>query len=327
MPRLPRLDAPGTLHHIMIRGMEGIPIFRQDSDRQAFLDRLGKLAESTGTKIPAWALMDNHVHLLMFSGPGGLAPFMRRLLTGYAIRYNRRYSRKGHLFQDRYKSIVCDQDDYLLELVRYIHLNPLRAGVVRNLEELNRYKWCGHSALVGKSPVPWQERDYVLKHFGEDLRKGIRNYQRYMREAKIRERRPELVGGGLIRSLGGWSRVVTLRGKGEAPEHDSRILGDPDFVVRILAEAEKKLKRQIRTKENEEVLLKVAEEYCAKSGIPFGEIVRGGQRRGVSKARAKIAFRLSREWGISLAEIARHLGVSTSAIANAVRKMEMEKNE
>ena len=309
----------------MLRGMEGTPIFRQDSDRQTFLDRLGKLIVATGTTILAWVLMDNHVHLLIFSGPKGISQIMRRLLTGYAIYYNRRYSRKGHLFQDRYKSIVCDKDSYLLELVRYLHLNPLRAGVVKSLEELNRYKWSGHSVLVGKNPIEWQETDYVLKHFGENSRKAIRNYQRYLAEAKILEHRPDLVGGGLIRSLGGWSRVVTLRDKGERVEHDLRILGDGDFVGRILAEAEKGLRRQIYVKEKTDIITRAVGGYCAKEGIPEREIVQGGQRWKVAKARALIAFQLSRDWGISLAEIARNLGVSTSAIANAIRKLEAEK--
>ena len=305
--------------------MEGTPIFRQDSDRQTFLDRLGKLTKATGTRVLAWVLMDNHVHLLIFSGPKGISQFMRRLLTGYAIYYNHRYSRKGHLFQDRYKSIVCDQDSYLLELVRYLHLNPLRAGIVTNLEELNRYKWSGHSVLVGKNPNEWQEKDYVLRHFGENSRKAIRNYQRYMGEGKIQEHRPDLVGGGLIRSLGGWSRVVTLRDKDEMVEHDLRILGDGDFVSRILAEAEKGLRRQIHVREKTNIIARVVEDYCAKEGISEREIVQGGQRWKVSKARGLIALQLSREWGISLAEIARHLGVSTSAIANAVRKLEADK--
>ena len=319
------MDTPGTLHHIMIRGMEGTPIFRQDSDRQDFLDRLETLTGLTGTRILAWALMDNHVHLLIFSGPGGISQFTRRLLTGYAIHYNRRYSRKGHLFQDRYKSIVCDRDSYLLELVRYIHLNPLRAGLVGDLAELGKYKWCGHSALVGKNQVKWQEKDYVLKYFGENTRKAARNYQRYIAEAKIQERRPDLVGGGLIRSLGGWSRVVTLRDKGEAPEYDSRILGNTDFVARILAESEKGLKRQIYVKEKKEVIGRVIGDFCAKEGISENELVQGGQRWKTARARARIAFQLSREWGISLAEIARHLGVSTSAIANALQKLEEAK--
>ena len=324
MPRQPRLDAPGTLHHIMIRGMEGTPIFRQDSDRQIFLDRLGRLLTATGTKILAWVLMDNHIHLLIFSGPQGISQFMRRLLTGYAIYYNHRYSRRGHLFQDRYKSIVCDKDTYLLELVRYLHLNPLRAGIVKNFGELNKYKWCGHAALTGKNPIEWQEKGYVLKYFSDNPRKAIRNYLRYMTEGNVQEHRPDLVGGGLIRSLGGWSRVVTLREKGEVIEHDSRILGDGDFVTQILAEAEKGLRRQIHVKEKKEIIRRVIGAHCAKEEVRESEILQGGQRWKTAKARARIAFQLNRDWGISLAEIARNLGVSTSAIANAIRKLEAD---
>jgi len=151
MPRQARLDAPGTLHHVMIRGTQGESIFRENKDRQNFLSRVAQISADTKARILAWTLMDTHVHILMVSGPPGLSKFMRRLLTGYAVWYNRRYHRSGHLFQNRYKSIVCQEDAYLLELVRYIHLNPLRAGVVNSLEGLDRYPWCGHGVLIGRS--------------------------------------------------------------------------------------------------------------------------------------------------------------------------------
>ena len=140
MPRQARLDAPGTLHHVMVRGIEGAKIFYDDKDRKNFLSRIGKLVGNTGTRILAWVEMDNHAHLLLFSGQSGISRFMRRLLTGYAGWFNRRHQRNGHLFQNRYKSILCQEDQYLLELVRYIHLNPLRASVVKSMEELGCVK-------------------------------------------------------------------------------------------------------------------------------------------------------------------------------------------
>jgi putative transposase len=121
MPRQARLDAPGTLHHVMIRGTERQRIFREDKDRQHFLSQIARISEDTGARILAWVLIDSHVHILMFSGPAGISKFMRRLLTGYAVWYNRKHHRTGHLFQNRYKSIVCEEETYLLELVRYIH--------------------------------------------------------------------------------------------------------------------------------------------------------------------------------------------------------------
>jgi len=328
MPRQARLDTPGTLHHIMIRGIEGTPIFRQDLDCEAFLSRLGELVNSSGTRILAWVLMSNHVHLLLFSGIKGISHFMRRLLTGYAIFYNRRYQRKGHLFQDRYKSIICDHDSYLLELVRYIHLNPLRTGVVKSLLELDKYEWSGHGVLVGKAQREWQEKEYILSHFGKTHGKAVRAYRKFMEEAKNQGHRADLAGGGLIRSLGGWSRVMTLRGQEEELAHDPRVLGDPDFVRNILEEANQSLKRQIRINERKEIIAQVIRKNCEEEGVQEGELRKGGQRWKISRTRAKIALQLSHSWGISMAEIARNVGVSTSGIANAIRKIEaLQKSE
>ena len=130
MPRQARLDAPGTLHHVIIRGIEKRKIVDDHNDRNIFVERMGQNALDTDTKIFAWSLMTNHAHILLKSGQQGLSTFMRRFLTGYAISYNKRHKRYGHLFQNRYKSIVCDEDVYFMELVRYIHLNPLGAKLV-----------------------------------------------------------------------------------------------------------------------------------------------------------------------------------------------------
>ena len=101
---------------------------------------------------------------------------MRRLLTGYAVTFNHKYKRHGQLFQNRYKSIICQEDAYLKELIRYIHLNPLRAKLVANVPELNGYRYCGHSALTGKSPREWQDTGHVLGHFGKSVKKARNEY-------------------------------------------------------------------------------------------------------------------------------------------------------
>jgi len=149
MPRLARLDAPGILHHVIIRGIERKKIFRVSADYENFVDRLSRLIPETRTGCYAWALMGNHAHFLFRSGPKGLPALMRCLLTGYAVTFNRRHGRHGPLFQNRYKSIICQEDVYLKELVRYIHLNPVRAGIVSDLEELSRYPYSGHGVLMG----------------------------------------------------------------------------------------------------------------------------------------------------------------------------------
>ena len=309
----------------MVRGIDGVAIFRDDQDREDFLSRLEHLVDTTGTRILAWVLMDNHVHLLLFSGSSGIATFMRRLLTGYAIRFNRRHQRNGHLFQNRYKSIVCEEDVYLVELVRYIHLNPVRASVVKTIEELDRYRWSGHSVLVGKRHAVWQEGEYVLRQFSGKRQKAIRNYRQFVEEGEDQGRRPELVGGGLIRSLGGWSRVLSFRDKRDARDYDDRILGGGDFVREILKEADKDVGRQLRYRQDERPIEQEIQRMCREEGIKEEELTRGSQRRKVSEVRGKIAYYLHREKGIPMAEIARHVGVGTSAIAMAIRRIEVSK--
>ncbi|MBW2058222.1 MAG: transposase [Deltaproteobacteria bacterium] len=133
MPRRTRIDAAGAVHHVIIRGIERRRIFYNDADRNSFTERLGKVISETRTACLGWVLMPNHAHLLFRTGLVPLATVMRRLLTGYAVSFNRKHLRHGHLFQNRYKSILCQEDLYLRELVRYIHLNPLRAGLVSDM--------------------------------------------------------------------------------------------------------------------------------------------------------------------------------------------------
>ena len=210
-----------------------------------------------------------------------------------------------------------------MELVRYIHLNPLRGQVVQNLEELDRYRWSGHGVLIGKVRHDWQEKEYVLNQFGRGERQSVKAYRKFIEEGKGLGRRQELVGGGLVRSLGGWSKVLSLRNRGEEAEHDSRILGSEDLVREVMRDAEEAIARQRRnrgTKTIEEMIRRM----CLESGVSEKELRCGSQRRRGSEVRREIASYLSRERGIPMAEIARRLGVGTSAIAMAIRRRNSE---
>jgi len=154
MPRQARLDAPGVLQHVMARGIERRKIFWDDKDRSSFLERFAVILEETQTQCYAWTLIPNHFHILLRTGTTPLSTVMRRLMTGYAVTFNIRHRRSGHLFQNRYKSVVCEEDTYLLELTRYIHLNPLRARLVEDLKALDKYPWSGHSAILGRRKNP-----------------------------------------------------------------------------------------------------------------------------------------------------------------------------
>jgi REP element-mobilizing transposase RayT len=244
MPRQARLDAPGTLHHVIVRGIERRKIVDDDKDRQDFVSRMGTIALETGTSMYAWALMTNHAHILLRSGLSGLPRYMKRLLTGYAISYNRRHRRHGHLFQNRYKSIICEEDPYFKELVRYIHLNPLRAKLVESLARLDRYRWCGHSVLLGRVKNEWQDRDYVLRWFGAKEGEAKKAYRQFVKKGLDQGRRSDLVGGGLIRSQGGWSGVKAMRRLAVREKSDERILGSGEFVKQLIEQSDKTRKER-----------------------------------------------------------------------------------
>jgi putative transposase len=320
MPRRARLDAPGTLHHVIVRGIEKRRIVNDVADRKNFIDRLGGLSVDTKTSIYAWAIMTNHAHLLLRSSEMGLSAFMRRLLTGYAVSYNRRHRRWGHLFQNRYKSIVCDEDAYFTELVRYIHLNPLRAKLVKSLSQLDRYRWSGHSVLIGKIERDWQDRDYVLKWFGKKKSEAEAAYRNYVKKAVGEGRRPELVGGGLVRSMGGWSVVKAMRRSGERELSDDRILGGGEFVERIIKEAEEKIRFQLPVSEELQKIDELMTKICKDERVSIEELKAGSRRKEVSEVRKRIAIELVKRHGVALAEVARRVGVSTSGVSKILKR-------
>jgi REP element-mobilizing transposase RayT len=285
---------------------------------------MGDLAVETDTAIYAWALLDNHAHILLRSGPFGLPAFMRRLLTGYAVSFNLRHRRHGHLFQNRYKSIVCEEDPYFRELVRYIHLNPLRAGRVNNLTELERFPWCGHKGLMGKTKSEWQDHDYVLRWFGQKASEARRNYRRFVFDGVAQGRRPDLVGGGLVRSQGGWSAVKAMRRLGFMEKGDERILGSGEFVQTMTRQAEENVKHQFSSEEERREAFRLIQTVCEQKQVSIKALRSGSRIREVSRVRSYLSEKLVNEFGFSLAETARQLGVSTAAIANSQRRKRIE---
>jgi putative transposase len=322
MPRQARLDIPGALHHIMVRGINRSSIFKDDQDKVLFLDRLSQDISEDHCSIYAWVLMDNHIHLLFRSGEQGISAVMRKLLTWYAQYFNRRYRRAGHLFENRYKSILCDEEAYLLVLVRYIHLNPVRAKILTTIKTLDHYPWSGHSVIMGKNNQQWMNTDHVLSHFGTTKRAAQNAYRRFIEEGMEMGRSHELTGGGLIRSRGGWSQVLAMRRTRQKEVSDERILGDGDFVQAILQEAEERQLRQLKVSRSSRTIVAIIDEECARANISTHEVMNGSRRNVVSHTRALIATRGREELGLSAAEMARHLGVATSSITRAIERME-----
>jgi REP element-mobilizing transposase RayT len=320
MPRQGRLDAPGALQHVIVRGIARRSVFADDSDRDFFIERLGLVLSETKTRCLAWALIPNHFHLLLKTGAAPMGFVMKRLLTGYAMHYNRRHKRNGHLFQNRYKSILCQEDCYLLELVRYIHLNPLRAGLVSDMKELENNRYCGHSVLMGNGAADWQDTLYILSLFGGKRSMARRRYREFVQKGIAAGRRRELTGGGLIRSAGGWSAAKSLRKAGALQKGDERILGDGEFVQKVLAQAKEAFERKYRLKARGIRVETIAERVAEVVGIEVAQVWASGKQPQIVRARSLLCYWATHELGVNQVWLGRKLGLSQAAISLSVAR-------
>ena len=309
MPRQPRLDLPDVLHYVIVRGIERRDIFADDADKEHFLARLSSLLTNSATKCFAWALMSNHFHLLLMPTAVTLAETMRRLLTSYAVYFNRKYQRSGHLFQNRYKSIVCEEEPYFLEIVRYIHLNPLRAGMVGDLEALERYRWSGHAVLLGRVTMEGQETDTVLSRFGKSRVRAQRGYRQFIADGVATGRRDDLIGGGLKRSLLGCgaSREIIA--------YDDRVLGSGDFVE-MVSPGNDGVERGKRPPS----LTDLCQKICSATGVTPEQLRSPGKERTVARARAIFCCLAFTKYGYTGKAAGQEVGLGPVGASRAVRR-------
>ncbi len=320
MPRQSRIDAPGALHHIISRGIEKRKIFQDVEDYENFLSRLGKLVIETGTTCYAWALMPNHFHLLLKTGGKPISKLMQRLLTGYVITFNQKHRRVGPLFQNRYKSILCQEDIYLKELVRYIHLNPLRAKIVKSKKQLDSYKYCGHSTLMNKGKTEWQETEFILSMFAKTKSIARKKYSEFLKDSSNQGKRDDLVGGGLIRSIGGWDKVKSRRKTKDFLKSDERILGESDFVDKILESAQERVKSE-NPLQNLGVtyhdLFRIVGDLM---GVDLEKIIGKNRERKIVQARRLFCYWSVNELGIAMTQLAKILNVSVPTVSKSVSR-------
>ncbi len=178
MPRKPRIHFPGALYHVIARGNRRERIFRDQKDYQLYLNFLREYKDRYGFYLYAYTLLPNHVHLLIEAGRYPLSRLMQNLQFRYTRHFNIKYKNYGHLFQGRYKAILCEKESYLLELSAYIHLNPLRAGLV---EDPIKYRWCSYRSYVRERKDDLVERDFLFAQFSQDKNVAMREYERFVK--------------------------------------------------------------------------------------------------------------------------------------------------
>ena len=289
MARKPRIHLPGGIYHVILRGNAGQAIFPSDADRFRLYLLLQEGAIRFGYRIHAFCLMTNHLHLVIQVGEIPLSRAMQNLSLRYTGWINRRERRTGHLFQGRYKALLVDRDSYLLELVRYIHLNPVRVGVGRDPAE---YRWSSHRAYLGKEIIPWLTTDWVLGQLGG-------------RKTEARRR----FGSFVLDGIGEGQRLEFQRGR-----EDSRVLGDDLFLEQTLAAAGER--RAVKPS-----LPHLVEGVCRSYSITQAELRAAGQKRSTSEARAVLGWLAQETGSCTLTEIAKATGREVATTSSAVRRL------
>jgi len=246
---------------------------------------------------------------------------MQRLLGPYANAFNR-HKRSGHLVQNRFKNTLVEDEPYLLELVRYLHINPVRSKLPVTAESLDNYRWTGHAVLLGEHDFAVQDTDFVLAQFGDRVGAARQAYRDFVREGAGRESEIDLEGGGLRRSAGGWEVVTKLARGRERWAFDERILGSGEFVEGVLKRLEQPESPHASSIDDgatfERLLARVARYYdVSGAGIASRSL-----RPDILTGRALVCYLAVRRCGLTIAEVSRRLRVSPRSVGRAIKRFD-----
>jgi REP element-mobilizing transposase RayT len=297
MARKPRVEFEGAFYHVIVRGNQRQRIFRDDRDRLRYLERLEHYRQRYGFTIYAYVLMGNHVHLLLETGKTPLSKILQGIQFTYTQYYNRRYRTVGHLFQGRYKAILCDRDAYLLELVRYIHLNPTR---LKYPEALAPYQWSSHHAYLGRKGPVGVKTDLVLGLLGNTAAQASKAYRKFIEDGQ---------------KLGHEERYYQTV--------DQRFLGDENFIQQITQRA---TQGEIRPVQRRISFNKLLHAVAQVHGCAAKDLTVAGRQRAWAKARAQLAH-LARQWcSMKAVEIAHQLHRDSSMVSRLCANYEADQD-
>lgn len=287
--RRPRLHIPGGCYHVTLRGNHQQDIFFTDDDRLRLEGYVANAVARVGARIHAYCWMTNHIHLLVQVADTPLGAFMQRIASRYARAVQERVPTTGHLFQNRYHALLVDVDRYFLALLRYIHLNPVRSGLVAGPAD---YRWSSHCAYLGLVNCDWLETDFGLRMFGSDVAAARSRYQAFVAKAIGAPRDPGL--------------SATARG-------EPRVLGGDGFLQGIALQS-------ASPGEPPRPLSEIAAEVCTELGVALAELRSAGQARRLTRARGVLTARALAHGAASLGDLGRYLNRSASALARAAER-------
>jgi putative transposase len=289
MARKPRLHAPGGLYHVILRGNARQDVFFTAADRQYFYDLLAEGVTRFGYRVHAFCLMTNHLHLALQAGELSLSRGMQNLSFRYTRYLNTRLKRVGHVFQGRFKAFLVDQDRYGLALVRYIHLNPVRAGMVRLA---SAYAFSSHRAYLGREVLPWLSTDWVLGQFATRQSTARERFAAYVHAGREDGHLPLFYGG----------------------QDDSRVVGEVDFLTGVLKSSERPVKPP--------ALPRLIEHVCRASGLRPADLRAPGRNRHLAQARTLVAWLAVQARSCTIATVAHHFSRDPSTLSHLVARLE-----
>ncbi len=292
MARKPRIHFPGACYHVMVRGNAGQDLFLDDFDRLRFLSLLDKGVARFRHLIHAYCLMTNHVHLLVQVADIPLSRIIQNVSFRYTRFVNSTRKRAGHLFQGRYKAVLVDGDTYLLELVRYIHTNPLRAGLV---DRLDGYPWSSHSVYLGETTLSWLTTDWVLAHFAGQQKRAVALYRDFLQAG----------------APGNMEMVL------QEDLFEGRILGSEHFIQDALAKAEEPSRQTLTV---EQVLAQV----CMFYRLDRQAVSSFSRDRAVARVRAVAAYLIRESNHLNLTELAELIGRDLSGLSRAASRLQQK---
>jgi putative transposase len=312
MPRKARIFAPGLMLHIMAHGIEGRDIFIDEEDHRTFCGILAKEMSYAGYRCYAWVLMPNHYHFLLRTSEKPVSTMMRTLNSSYARYYSKKYKRRGYLFQDRFKSIATQDQRYVEEIVRYIHLNPYRAGICKTLFQLARYPWSGHAVLLGKAQADFMDTRVVLRRFGSDVKQAREKYMEFVQEG-IRRNVPD----DLIETI-----RKSNQGTMDVRQTGCWVIGDQEFVVSVLKTDKENHLRIALFKKLGWTLEKVAREVANCYNLKAEDLDQRSRQTTIAEARKIFAYLCRTRLGFPVNEIGRYLGMTGPAASICIRNGE-----
>ena len=294
MARRKRIYYPNATYHVMLRGNDGEPIFFSDSDRHKLCQLLQEAIERFHFSLHAFCFMSNHIHFAIRVTDVPLSDIMQNLTLRYVTYINRKHGRTGHLFQGRFKSLLIEDIGYLKELIRYIHLNPVRAGIVNKPDE---YPWNSHCAYLTPSEFPWVSAKQILNLFSHDETEGLNRYTQFIHNAI------------------GVEYEIDLQF-----EHSHGVIGEDTSMSEIPRNVFESQKRQLS-------LTELVEAICEKYKISSYTLCSMGKNPQVSHARSMLALLVKESKGISITELGNYLHRDASGISKLANRFEMKSNE